>query len=192
VESKDESSQETPEDSENEQAGDEPDLVETASDETGKRYVPESRFKEVYAKMKDYERAVKQPPQPTELPKQPLETKPLDKTDQVEVELLRATLPQFNPDSPDYSRELDELGFALYNAQPGVTRLAAARKALDMAKQIQSKVTKIEKEAQTEKSIQSDRGITSRVTSRESKSDVPKEDASPEEIEEWLRANGKW
>jgi hypothetical protein len=172
---------------------DEIDLVELASDETGKRYVPESRFKEVYGKMKAFERAAKEQPKTKEfIPQPPIETKPLDKTDQVEIELLRATLPQFNPDSEDYSRELDELGFAIFKATPGTTRIQAARQAVQMAKKIQSKVAKVTEEARTVKSLQSDQGITSRVTSREASSDVPGEEASPEEMEKWLKARGQW
>lgn len=173
---------------------DEIDMVELASDETGKRYVPESRFKEVYGKMKDFERKLRNPePKPEGVTPEPkLESKPIDKTDAVEIELLRATLPQFNPDSENYSRELDELGFAIYKANEGITRLEAARKAVSMAKQIQSKVAKVEAEARTVKSQQSDQGITSRVTSRVGVSDTPSEDASPEEMEKWLKAHGQW
>jgi hypothetical protein len=177
---------------ETESKEDEIDLVELASDEAGKRYVPESRFKEVYGKMKAFERALKEEPKPKEVIPQPaVETKPLDKTDQVEIELLRATLPQFNPDSEEYSRELDELGFAIYKAQAGVTRLEAARKAVQMAKKIQSKVAKVTEEARSVKSQQSDQGITSRVSSR-NVTDVPPDDASPEELEGWLKAHGQW
>lgn len=167
------------------------DLVELASDETGKRYVPESRFKEVYGKMKALERAQNEP-KPEVLPQPKVTTQPLDKTDAVEIELLRATLPQFNPESAEYSRELDELGFAIYKAQPGVTRIEAARKAVQMAKKIQSKVAAVNQEARTVKSLQSDQGITSRVSSHGAVSDTPGEDASPEEMEAWLKANGQW
>jgi len=54
-----EKSAETKEDSpeSTEESENEPEMVETASDETGKRYVPESRFKEVYAKWKKAERS---------------------------------------------------------------------------------------------------------------------------------------
>ena len=168
------------------------DLVELASDEAGKKYVPESRFKEVYAKMKGYERALNEAPKQPEFPKPLVNEKPLDKTDQVEIELLRATLPQFNPAGGDtYSRELDELGFAIYKATPGITRLDAARKAIEMAKKIQSRVAKVEEEARVVKSQQSDQGITSRVTARDT-SDVPPEDASAEVLEGWLKAHGQW
>ena len=172
---------------------DEINLVELASDETGKRYVPESRFKEVYGKMKAFERKLNDEPKTKESILPPVQdSKPLDKTDQVEIELLRATLPQFNPESEDYSRELDELGFAIYKATPGISRIEAARKATQMAKKIQSKVAKVTEEARSVKSLQSDQGITSRVTSREASSDVPKEDASPEDLEKWLKTHGQW
>jgi len=168
-------------------------LEELASDETGKRYVPETRFKEVYGKMKAFERKLKEEPKPEDLTPQPrFESKPIDKTDAVEIELLRATLPSFNPESEEYSRELDELGFAIYKANPGTTRLEAARRATQMAKKMQSKVAKVEQEARAVKSQQSDQGITSRVTSRGDQSDMPGEDASPEEMESWLKAHGQW
>jgi hypothetical protein len=180
-------------DTQTESKEDEIDLVELASDETGKRYVPESRFKEVYGKMKAFERKLKDEPKQKEFIPEPLpEGKPLDKTDAVEIELLRATLPQFNPEGADYSRELDELGYAIYKASPGTTRIEAARRAVQMAKKIQSKVAKIEQETRTVKSLQSDQGITSRVTSREPVSDTPGDDASPEELEKWLKAHGQW
>lgn len=171
------------------------DLVELASDETGKRYVPETRFKEVYGKMKDLERALKEKEtQPAELPPLPeiKSEKPLPKADQVEIELLRATMPQFNPESSEYSREMDELGFAIYQANKGITRVEAARRAVTMAKKIQGQVAKVQEEARTVKAIQSDQGITGRVTSREPVSDVPGEEASPEEMEQWLKAHGQW
>ena len=167
-------------------------LVELASDETGKRYVPESRFKEVYGKMKDFERALKEPKaKETTLPPA-IKPETLDKSDKVEIELLRATLPQFNPDSSDYSEELDQLGFAIYKATPGLSRIEAARKAVGMAKKIQSKVAAVKDEARQVKSIQSDQGITGRVTSRESTSDIPPDDASPEDMEKWLKTHGQW
>jgi hypothetical protein len=84
------------------------------------------------------------------------------------------------------------LGFAIYKASPGITRLEAARKAVQMAKKIQSKVTEVKDEARSVKTQQSDQGITSRVTSREASSDVPDESSSPEEMEKWLKAHGQW
>jgi hypothetical protein len=180
------------EETQSKEEGDEIDLVELASDETGKRYVPESRFKEVYGKMKALERAQKEP-KPKEPIQQPsVDLKPIDKTDQVEIELLRATLPQFNPDGDKYSRELDELGFAIYKAQPGISRIEAARKAVQMAKKIQSQKAEVEQEVRAVKSQQSDQGITSRVSSKGATTNVPGEDASDKEIEEWLKANGQW
>jgi hypothetical protein len=172
---------------------DEPDLVETAADETGKRYVPESRFKEVYAKLKDAERraAMSPAPQRTQGLKQP------DRTEALEIELLRTTLPQFNPDHSEYSREVDELGYALYEGSKDskgahtMTRIEAARRAINMTKKITSKVVEIKSEARSVKAQQSDQGITNRVLNREG-TKVDPDKMSLEEKEEWLKAQGNW
>jgi len=171
----------------------EPEMVPTAEDETGKRYVPESRFKEVYAKMKDLERR-------TAMSQEPVRTsglKPADKADALEIELLRSTLPQFNQENPEYSREVDELGFALYmgskdaKGNPTMTRLEAGRKALNMTKKITSNVVAIKTEARSVKAQQSDQGITNRVLNREG-TKIDPEKMTLEEKEEWLKAQGSW
>ncbi len=173
---------------------DEPDLVETAADETGKRYVPEARFKEVYAKWKESERKhAEKPftPQPTQA------LKPTEKTDALEMELLRTTLPQFNPDHSDYSREIDELGYALYEGSKdpkgnhSMTRIEAGRRAVAMTKKITSAVVEIKSEAKTVKAQQSDQGITNRVLNRDSAKVDPNK-MTLEEKEEWLKGQGLW
>jgi hypothetical protein len=175
----------------------EPEMVETASDETGKRYVPESRFKEVYAKWKDAERKQKvQPVAPVMMPPQ-APRQPIEKTDALEIELLRSTLPQFNPESTDYSQELDELGYSLYEASKDpkgkytMTRIEAGRKAVSMANKITSKVADIKSEARIVKAQQSDQGITNRVLNREGVKTDP-EKMTLEEKEAWLKANNMW
>lgn len=195
---------ETPAESEDEETppeAEEDEIVTVTTDESGEGYVPISRFKKVYGKGKAAEREnveLKQRVQELEsqgyTPKQAkqIAEAPIDKTDKVEIELLRATLPQFNPEAKDYSKELDEMGFAVYKATPGITRIEAARRALGMAKKLQKKVATIEEEARTVKSQQSDQGITSRASSRKPSSDVPGENASDEELEEWLKAKGQW
>ena len=186
---------------------DEIDKVELASDETGKRYVPETRFDKVYGQKKAAEREneqLKHRIQELEsqgyTPKQAkqIANKPIDQTTQLEIELLRATLPQFNPGSPDYSQELDQMGWKNYLASRDdkgnftITRIEAARQALEDAKKIQSKVARVEEEARSVKSQQSDQGITSRVSSKGAATDVPGDNASPEEMEGWLKAHGQW
>jgi hypothetical protein len=174
----------------------EPEMVETASDETGKRYVPESRFKEVYAKWKAAQREKETTPQVNQ-PIAPVQARPVDKTDALEVELLRSTLPQFNPESDTYSREIDELGFSLYEGSKDnsgkylITRLEAGRKALDMAKKITSKIADVKLEAKSVKAQQSDQGITNRVLNREGAQLDPNK-MTLEEKEEWLKANDLW
>ena len=173
----------------------EPEMVETASDETGKRYVPESRFKEVYAKWKSAERERAQ--KPNYVPTPPPAQAPLNKTEALETELLKGTLPQFNPDSPDYSLEMDELGYSIYEGSKdpkgnyAITRLEAARKALQMAKKITSKLADVKLEARSVKAQQSDQGITNRVLNREGTKADP-EKMTIEEKEEWLKSQGLW
>ncbi len=192
VETKGTSPQEETKESENE-----PEMVELAADETGKRYVPESRFKEVYAKWKAAQRDAKPAPQFTETTQTAPQQAPPNKADALEIELLRSTIPQFNPDSSDYSRELDELGYSLYEGAKdrfgrySITRLEAGRKALQMAKKITSKVAEMKTEAKTVKALQSDQGITNRVLNREG-AKVDPEKMTLEEKEEWLKANGYW
>jgi len=175
-----------------------PDLVPTAEDETGQRYVPEKRFKEVYAKWKEEQRKNKTlPVMPQMLQTSQAPKAPVEKTDALEIEMLRSTMPQFNPESPDYSQEIDELGFSLYEASKDakgrytMTRLDAGRKALRMAKQITSKVADVKTEARIVKAQQSDQGITNRVLNRKA-SQTPPEKMSLEEKEAWLKANGEW
>jgi len=195
AETKEESTQETSKESENE-----PELVETASDETGKRYVPESRFKEIYAKWKDAEREAKS--KKTELPKvsQPVQlppATPINKSDALEIELLRTTLPQFNPENPDYSQDIDELGYSIYEGSKDpkgeytMTRIEAGRKAIQMAKKITSKLAEVKDEARSVKALQSDQGIANRVLTREGTKPDP-DKMTLEEKEEWLKANGLW
>lgn len=200
VETKDESTQEESIASENKSEQGEPELIETASDETGKRYVPESRFKEIYAKWKKAEDKAKS--EGLELPKasQPFtvpQAKPVDKADALEIELLRTTLPQFNPESDVYSQDIDELGYSIYEGSKDskgnhlMTRMDAGRKAIGMAKKITSKIADIKDEARTVKAQQSDQGIANRVLTRET-TKVDPEKMTLEEKEEWLKANGYW
>lgn len=187
-----ESSPEETKESENE-----PEIIETASDETGKRYVPESRFKEVYAKWKAAQRGQSEKTEPEVIQPAPVQTGPINKADALEVELLRSTLPQFNPESDTYSREIDELGYSLYEGSRDpqgnylITRLEAGRKALAMAKKITSKVADVKLEAKSVKAQQSDQGITNRVLNREGTKLDPSK-MTLEEKEEWLKAEGQW
>jgi len=175
----------------------EPEMVELASDETGKRYVPESRFKEVYARMKAAERGTSQEGPKATQPIAPIMRGPVNKQDALEIELLRSTLPQFNPESDQYDRDLDELGFSLYEASKDtlgnylMTRAEAGRKAVSMANKITSKVAEVKLEAKSVKAQQSDQGITNRVLNREG-AQLDPEKMTLAEKEEWLKANDLW
>lgn len=170
------------------------DEEQPVEDETGKRYVPEERFKKVYGKAKEAERELErlkqqiQSQQPAAKPgKQPT----VDKTEVLEVELLKGKLPQFDPESDQYSPELDELGATIFGANPGISRMEAARRAIKMVEKLATKTNEIKQEARTIKSLQSDQGITTRVISRESSSPDP-DKMTEKEKEDWLKANGQW
>lgn len=178
----------------------EPNSVE---DEKGRRYIPEKRFSKVYGKLKEYERKLKDLEGQSLLNNQQV-IKPsispvnVDKTDLIEIELLKGKLPQFDSDSDQYSPELDELGFKMYEAskdtsgKPTITRMEAARQALAYAKKFAGDVAKVQAEARAIKTVQSDQGITNRVINRGASNDAPGDDASPEALEAWLKANGAW
>ena len=175
----------------------EPEMVELASDETGKRYVPESRFKEVYARMKAAERGQSEKTPEVIKPYAPIQAKPVNRQDTLESELLRSTMPQFNADSDQYDRDLDELGYKIWQASKDatgnhtITQLEAGREAINMAKKITSKVADVKLEAKSVKVSQSDQGITNRVLNREG-AQLDPEKMTLAEKEEWLKANDLW
>jgi hypothetical protein len=178
------------------QEGDDDSKTELAEDEAGKRYVPEKRFDKVYGKLKQTERELQalksQSAQPrVGLPSAQQPNNPIDKTSALETELLFSTMPQFNPESDEYSEELDSLGAELYKANPGITKVEAARRALLTAKKLAGKVAEVKQEARTVKSLQSDQGITNRVISREAGAVDPGK-MSLDELEAHLRKTGQW
>ncbi len=179
---------------EQETAETDPDVAE---DEDGKKYVPKRRFDEVYAKWKEAERtktAPSAPPTPVMSGINP------DRSALLETEFLHQTLPQFNPSSPEYSEVLDEMGSEIYQSsyrfdpktqsvQPTITKLEAARRALDRAKRLGGTQDKIRAEVRIVKSQQSDSGFT---TASKKVADKKPEDMSLEEKEAYLKKTGQW
>lgn len=177
---------------------------EEAEDEDGKKYVPKRRFDEVYAKWKEAERktSVKQDMAytPTQTVQQPIGNINPDRASMLETEILNQTLPQFNPNSPDYSQVLDEMGAEIYQSNhrydansgqilPTITKLEAARRALARAKQLGGFQEQARKEARIVKTQQSDSGIT---TSSKKVAEKNPEDMSLAEKEAYLRKNNMW
>jgi len=168
-----------------------------AEDESGKRYVPEKRLKKETAKRREAERRAQaleaamltQPTQPVRQEAQP--SQPVSPTDDVETEVLFTKYPQFDKDSDQYSEPLDSLGYQIYKANPGISRLKAAKLAIEQAKKLTADQAQVVAEARTVKAQQSDQGITSRVLNRSTQTVDPNK-MSLEEKEEWLRANGEW
>jgi len=192
----------------------EEDETQLAEDESGKKYVPEKRFKEVYGKLKQQERELEardvlikelMSQGMTQKQAEKEVTKPTKKSDQSEgpskADLLelRMTLPQFDPKydeegkptNADYSPELDKLGYQILKANPGMTPLEAGRQALKLAKDLSKAEVTAQIKAREMKSVSSDQGITSRVTVRGSQAIDP-DRMTDQEIEEYLRSSGQW
>jgi len=169
-----------------------------AEDDSGKRYVPEDRFKKVYGDKKRLERELEafrrqnaQRDLNAPAPSQGGKPTKVDKAELLEQELLYQTLPQFNPYSSEYDQDLDSMGYEILQANPGITKLEAGRRALARAAKLTHKVAEIRGEARQVKSLQSDQGITSRVN-RGASGKLNVDDMSLEEHEEYLKANGLW
>lgn len=174
---------------------------EAVEDESGKRYVPEDRFKKIYAERKALERELETykksnlttPKEPINLPKG---VKAPDKADILE---LKMTLPQFdprpdeygNPTNTEYSPELDKLAGDIYKGNPGITPLRAAQQALSIARELSKSSAVAKTEARIVKSLQSDRGITgANSVNRSTEPDLSK--MSDKELELYLKKTGQW
>lgn len=193
----------TPEKVEDQPQSQEDDSEELAEDDSGKRYVPENRFKKVYGEKKALERQIaelqKSRESKTPSVNEELAQVTAPKVDKADLIELKMTLPQFdpkldadgNPTNPDYSPELDQLGFEVLKANPGLTPLQAAQRALKMAKAIAKNEMRVKQEARQVKSLQSDQGITTRVT-RSGASKVDPDSMSDKELEKYLRETGQW
>lgn len=175
------------------------DDAEVAEDESGQKYIPQKRFDKVYGKMKEYERKLQEKEKLVEQgkkfleqpePTQTVPSKPLPKTEALEIEMLRMQMPEFDPTSGQYSQELDQLGGEIFRANPGITRLEAARRARTYAESITKRQVQAKEEVRTYKTQNSDQGITSRVVSRVATKKP--EEMSLEEMEAHLKATGQW
>ena len=174
---------------------DEDDETQPVVDEEGKKYVPEKRFKEVYAKGKQAERKAKELEKRlksvTSVP--PVAGAPYrtpDKADALEVELLFNQYPQFNPDSPDYMEELDRMAAGIYQGGGVTTKLDAAKQALQLAGKLQNQVSSIKAEAKTIKRAASESIVSKGGQRKEAAVDVDKMGA--DELEAHLRSTGQW
>lgn len=167
-------------------------------DESGKRYVPEKRFKDIYAKAKEAERRAaeleRQIAQGQDLLNTPKGKKipqsaiPVDKADVLE---LKMTHPQFNPNSDQYDPDLDDLGYKIWKGSNGaISIIDAAKEAMKIQNNIAKKVSGVKQEARLVKTQQSDQGITHKVISRAPSVDI--NNMSDKEMEAYLKANGQW
>lgn len=183
IESPEESTQESTEDEEH----------QLAEDETGKKYVPQKRFNKVYGQLQALKRERDELMRNAQAPTQerrPVNQK-IDKSEVLEIEMLKTKYPQFDPESDSFSPELDVLGGQIHRANPGISRLESARRALAMARDISQAEFTIKQQAKQVKAYQSDSGITSRVTNRQSTQQDPSS-MGHDELEAYMKAHGLW
>lgn len=180
--------------------------TELAEDESGKQYVPKSRFDKVYGKQKALERELEAlkaqvtapktitsdveqmfPQVPVQTPQQDITTNAV-----LEQEILFDKFPQFNPESTDYNPALDQLGGRVAKTFPdGTSRLVIARETMRIAKELTANQAEVVAQSRQIKASQADQGVTSRVTQRiETKPDPSK--MSLEELESFMKATGEW
>jgi len=177
----------------------EEDETQPVVDEEGKKYIPEKRFKEIYAKSKQAERRQKELEEQLKFvltqsrgqsTTQPAQYTQPDKADALEVELLFSQYPQFNPSDPDYNEELDRIAAGLYRSGEVRTKLEAAKQAQKLASKLQNQVTSIKQEARTIK-----KAVAESVTARGGQRVEPTKDVdkmSADELESHLKATGQW
>jgi hypothetical protein len=195
------SESDTEETDEQEPAEDLDEEVDEVEDESGKKYIPIDRFNKIYGKMKTYERqlqdgsTVKEDPQPVMAKDVPTDTPVIwDKADVLEVKLAYPQFdPKYNadgePTNTDYSLELDELAFSYLQADPRMTPMKAAQKALKTFEKLTKKEVEIRTQAKKVKLSASEAPLTSRNRSRgEGEPDPDK--MSFKEKEEYLRSIG--
>jgi hypothetical protein len=178
---------------------DESDETNLAVDDSGKRYIPEKRFKKTYAEKKQLERenealkalVTSTVPAGTNVQPTPTSTSSNPDLDRLELKMVFKEYPQFNPNSDDYSPEIDKLAGNLRRANNSLSVTEAAEEAMKMVKSFTSNQVQVAREARTVKALQSDQGITSRVTNRQP-SQVDFDSLTLEQKEQYLKDNGQW
>lgn len=189
---------------------DEADDNQLAEDETGEKYIPKKRFDKVYGKYKATERELETLRQQLSKGDALLQevSKPASTTQssqpqagptKADVLELRMTLKQFDPQfdengvpqNPDYSPELDQLGYQIWKANPTLSLIDAGKQAIKFAKSVAQKQVETTQAARKVKALQSDQGITSRVQNRAPQTpDFDK--MSLKEKEQYLKDNKLW
>lgn len=176
--------------------------TEHVEDESGKRYIPANRFNKVYGELKARERELEslkrpqqQAPQATSTGETPLGTG-LNPVAALEVEMLMEKYPQFDRNSSEYSRTLDEMGAEIFNnnvvdGKPTITRLEAARRAITRARELTQTTVAKKAEVKALKRATADTGLASRA-SRGSDAPINIDDMSLEEKEAYLKRTGNW
>lgn len=182
--------------------------VDLAEDESGQKYIPKKRFDKVYGEKKALERKLEElqslpvfstdkPPSNypiagAEAAVQPT-TSAWDKADILEVKL---NYPQFDPKpnalgeptNPEYSRDLDELAYSYLVADPRITPMKAAQKAIKTLENLTKKESEIKDQARKAKISTAETPLSKPV--RRSSEEIDPSKMSFEEMENYLKQTG--
>lgn len=176
------------------------DQNELGVDDSGKRYVPESRLKKETAKFRETERELKALKATLDQGNALLQTakkgkdslpEPQRIVDKADILELKLTKPQFNPQSPDYNPELDEMAGKIFKATPSLSIMEAAAEAEKYANAIAQRVSTAKTEARQVKALQADQGIAGKGGQR-SDTSIDPNTMTDQQLEAWLKANGQW
>lgn len=163
---------------------------ELAVDDSGRRYVPEKRFKDVYRKWKEAERSKTQAPTVNEEPEFSPNNLQVDKMERMENEFLFTRYPQFDPASSSYSPVLDKIAGDVYSASGGrMTKLEAARVAISRAKELADSEGAVKAGVRQVKMSQQE-SLSTRSGARATVVDPDKMSLS--DMESYLKNTGNW
>lgn len=163
--------------------------------------VPYERFAEVYGELKKTQRELGQRQEQESLEEYPSfeeyipSQQGLDKATALENELLYQTMPEFNPQSERYSKEMDSIAGSIYISYGGqITKLEAARRAKAQIGSLLNKQTSVRERAKTVKRAETEAPVvkTRSSTRRARTPEVNPDQMSVAEKEAWLRENGMW
>lgn len=178
-----------------------------AEDDSGRRYVPEDRFKQVYGKMKATERELEairqlkaQSNLDVEKSDQPRQRSKGDtsQTDELlarqrklEFKTIIKEYPQFDVNSPDYNPALDEMAGDFVKADPSLSLIDAAEKAVARAQAIQRQSEAVRSNNRVVKVQQAEGGIARPSVSR-GEQQINPDNMTEAQLEAYLKQTGNW
>jgi len=169
---------------------------DVAEDESGRKYVPQDRFNEIYGNQKRLERENEELRSRNQSAmsstSKKSNSKPDTKADALEMELLYQKYPEFDPSSGQYSNTLDNLGYKELKADSSITKLEAARRAITTARNLTNAIASERGKVINVKRQQAEGGMTGSSATRVRAESVNPDSMSTDEMEKYLKQSGNW